>query len=351
MMKRSITHWTAGGGKASALDKEHYHVLTQDDGSYVHGTEEIEDNMVTSDGDYAAHTLNLNTGSMGMALCGMREATESPYFSGPSPINEHQFERHCAMVAEKHLQYGIPINENTCLTHAEVQPRLGIKQRGKWDLTRLPFKPELRGAFPVGDYLRERVKFYASEITGQPIPLHLPILKMGSRGQLVLDWQVQLRDLGYAVGHTDKHFGARTRDATMAFQADQGLTPDGVVGDGSRAAMLKAKARPLREVTEADLEARGSSTIKNAKKAEGLLSGAETMTAGGLSVTAVLETARSIGAAEGALDTVQRLFVQYWPILLIGGLIILVTRYGKQIMREIRKARVVDAQTGRNLSR
>ena len=170
MMKRSITHWTAGGGRASSLDREHYHVLTEMDGTYVLGTEEIEDNMVTSDGDYAAHTLNLNTGSMGLAMCGMRGAVENPFLAGPSPINEVQFERHCAMVAEKHLEYGVAINEETCLTHAEVQPRLGVKQRGKWDLTRLPFKPELRGAFAVGDYMRERVRFYATEITGETAP-------------------------------------------------------------------------------------------------------------------------------------------------------------------------------------
>jgi len=94
---RSITHWTAGAGRASAVDKEHYHRITERDGTIVHGTEEIEDNIVTSDGDYAAHTRNLNTRSAGFAMAGMRGAQEIPFYAGDSPINRHQFEAHCKM--------------------------------------------------------------------------------------------------------------------------------------------------------------------------------------------------------------------------------------------------------------
>ena len=33
-----------------------------------------------------------------------------------------------------------------------------INQAGKWDITRLPFPPQISGALAVGDYMRGRVK-------------------------------------------------------------------------------------------------------------------------------------------------------------------------------------------------
>lgn len=351
-MKRSITHWTAGGGRASSVDLEHYHYLTEFDGNYVKGHEDIKDNMVTSDGDYAAHTLHLNTGSMGLAMCGMRGAKENPFDAGPSPLNEVQFESHCNLVASKHIEYGVPINEKTCLTHAEVEPRLGVKQRGKWDLTRLPFKPGLRGAFEVGDYFRARVKYHASRMNGAAtLEVDLPTLRVGSRGKFVTDLQTQLRDLGYALGHTEGVYGDRTRDAVMAFQADNDLTSDGIMGPNSWVALDKAEPRTLRNVTEKDLEVRGSKTIQKSKKVEKAMTSAETTVAGGLTVGGAIELAKSAKQAEGALEMGQRLLVQYWPILLACAAVFVIARYGKKILREIREARVADAQTGRNLSR
>jgi len=82
-MERSISHWTGGGGRASAVDLRSYHFLTEFDGNYVKGHEDIVDNVVTSDGDYAAHTLHLNTGSMGLGMCGMHGAIEAPFDAGP----------------------------------------------------------------------------------------------------------------------------------------------------------------------------------------------------------------------------------------------------------------------------
>lgn len=351
-MKRSITHWTAGGGRASALDKEHYHYLTEVDGTHVKGTEEITDNIVTSDGDYAAHTLNLNTGSMGLAMCGMRDATESPFHAGPSPITEKQFEAHCALIAAKHIEYGVPITPETCLTHAEVEPRLGVKQRGKWDLTRLPFKPHLRGAFAVGDYMRERVKFWSGQITGLPeIEVDRPTLRSGSRGEFVRDLQVQLRDLGYSVGHVDGVFGTRTRNAVMAFQADHELGVDGVAGKRTWSALERATPLPERPVTEEALEERGSRTITRAKRAEKAMTAAETTLAGGLSFGGAVEIARAAGSAEDALEIGQRLLSDYWLILLVCAAVFVMARYGKRILREIRGFRVEDARSGRNLSR
>ena len=98
----------------------HYHRVVEYDGVVVNGKEAPEDNIVVSDGDYAAHVLNLNTGSIGVAMCGMRGAVEVPFSAGPSPLNEKQFEAACRLIAQLAIEYGITITRTTVLTHAEV---------------------------------------------------------------------------------------------------------------------------------------------------------------------------------------------------------------------------------------
>ena len=48
-MKRVICHWTAGQSCASALDREHYHILVEADGGLVRGTHSIEDNLLITE--------------------------------------------------------------------------------------------------------------------------------------------------------------------------------------------------------------------------------------------------------------------------------------------------------------
>jgi peptidoglycan hydrolase-like protein with peptidoglycan-binding domain len=57
-----------------------------------------------------------------------------------------------------------------------------------------------------------------------------PVLKKGSTGQAVRDFQQGLKDLGYDPGAVDGKFGAKTEAAVKAFQGDRGITADGVVG-------------------------------------------------------------------------------------------------------------------------
>jgi len=66
-----------------------------------------------------------------------------------------------------------------------------------------------------------------------------PLLKKGSKGPEVLDLQKRLNELGAAVIE-DGDFGSLTKDAVIAFQRDYSLTPDGVVGDDTRAALASA---------------------------------------------------------------------------------------------------------------
>ncbi|GAA4525482.1 hypothetical protein GCM10023174_10140 [Chelativorans composti] len=158
-MKRIIAHWTAGGYVASSLDKEHYHFLVEGDGTVVRGLHPISANIPPlREGRYAAHTRSANSYSIGVSACGMAGATENPFNPGRYPISERQFGKLAELIATLAKRYGIPVTDKTILTHAEVQPNLGIKQLGKWDYTRLVFKPELKGYREVGDYLRHLVK-------------------------------------------------------------------------------------------------------------------------------------------------------------------------------------------------
>lgn len=160
-MKRVILHWTAGSYTASNLDKEHYHFLVEGDLDVVRGKHPVTANNFVSgknsDG-YAAHTRNCNTGSVGVSMCAMAKAEEAPFNAGLFPLTEAQWQRAAEVVASLCKRYGIAVTDKTVLTHAEVQPNLGITQAGKWDITRLPWNSKVKGAKACGDDFRARVK-------------------------------------------------------------------------------------------------------------------------------------------------------------------------------------------------
>ena len=160
MFKGIVLHWTAGGPRCSEIDKEHYHWIVQQDGRIVAGDHAPEDNLNTADGDYAAHTLGANTGRIGVSMCGMMGAVESPFSAGSAPLVEGQVEAFCGLVADLCRRYQIPVTPQTVLTHAEVQPTLGIKQRGKWDICWLPGMTAPADPIAAGNILRAKVLHY-----------------------------------------------------------------------------------------------------------------------------------------------------------------------------------------------
>ena len=64
-------------------DHEHYHVVVGGTGELDRGDHPISDNSNTSDNDYAAHTKNCNTQSIGISAACMAGAIESPF----SPVH------------------------------------------------------------------------------------------------------------------------------------------------------------------------------------------------------------------------------------------------------------------------
>ncbi|WP_330166570.1 peptidoglycan recognition protein family protein [Rhizobium sp. GN54] len=108
--------------------------------------------------EYAAHTLNANSGSIGVSLCCMAGASESPFSAGRAPMTRAQWDAMTSVVADLCRRYGIAVTDRTVLSHAEVQPNLGIAQRGKWDFSRLAFDPSVVGAKACGDKMRAEVR-------------------------------------------------------------------------------------------------------------------------------------------------------------------------------------------------
>lgn len=156
-INKIVLHWTAGGHTPSNLDKEHYHFIVAGDGTVVPGKWPVEANRKPVKGKYAAHTLNCNTGSIGVAVAAMAGAQERPFDAGRAPITPAQLKALAALCRDLATKYRIPVTRETILSHAEVQPTLGIRQRGKWDIAWLPGMKAPGDPVAVGDKLRAMI--------------------------------------------------------------------------------------------------------------------------------------------------------------------------------------------------
>lgn len=174
-MDRIIVHWTAGANKPNGLDLQHYHKIIDGDGVVHDGKHPISANKgKLVSGAYAAHTLNCNTGSIGVALAAMAGAQESPFSKGTHPITRAQETSLTKLLVELSDKYSIPVTRETVLTHAEVQPTLGIKQKGKWDITWLPGMAKPGDPLVVGDEIRQRVRDLRNATTFREIAADRP---------------------------------------------------------------------------------------------------------------------------------------------------------------------------------
>lgn len=94
-------------------------------------------------------------------------------------------------------------------------------------------------------------------------------LEFGDRGPLVTALQNALADLGYQVGDIDGIFGRMTRDALLAFQADNEISITGMYDAATMAAMEKSQPRPIdakrMRASEEDVIAGGSETLKRSR--------------------------------------------------------------------------------------
>jgi uncharacterized protein (TIGR02594 family) len=170
-----------------------------------------------------------------------------------------------------------------------------------------------------------------------------PVLRSGNRGAFVLDLQDQLVRLGYTLGQKDGVFGARTLAAVIAFQSENGLTADGIVGDRTWAALERADHRKPRPVEMQDLLAK-SRTVAEAEKGKQAAAVGGTVASAGVAVAQVQELAEVARQAEGIASMISGVAPSVLVIMLIAGAAWLAYRH----FNRIEEIRLDDARTGAN---
>lgn len=162
-MKRIILHWTAGNNYPSSTDLERYHYLVDNLGVTHNGKFKPEANLNCKDGKYAQHCGGGNTGSIGIALCGMKDFKHKNNM-GVSPISKIQFEHAMKLVAKICIKYNITIAPDTVMTHYEFgKSHPKSSSYGKIDVTFVPPYPWIEKD-EVGKFIRSKIKWYQSQL-------------------------------------------------------------------------------------------------------------------------------------------------------------------------------------------
>jgi putative chitinase len=195
------------------------------------------------------------------------------------------------------------------------------------------------------------------------------MLRYGDSGWQVRALQEKLAALGYSVGKTDGKFGASTRAAVLAFQADSDIETDGAVGPKTRDALTDAAPRPVGEeraaTTAEDLRAAGSRTIAASDSLRGV-GKAGTISGGVVAIAtgAVQSGALSVDSVQAKVDQVKRAYT-LWdsirdvaapllhnPVVLVAAAVVVAICVVVYVhARQVADARVDDARTGANMSR
>ena len=105
------------------------------DGNIFEGKFKPENNLRCVKGHYAAHTGGGNTGSIGIAMCGMY-GFKNKNCQGAYPITAKQFEAAMEYCAKLAIKYRIPIAPETVMTHYEFgKKHPETTSAGKIDIT------------------------------------------------------------------------------------------------------------------------------------------------------------------------------------------------------------------------
>ncbi len=160
-MKRIIIHWTGGTYEPNNQEWEHYHYLVNGNGLAFKGKYTPEDNLCCTDDKYAAHTGGGNTGSIGVAMCGMANYNSKKGINSTKyPLTKIQCEHTFKLVAELAKKYNIPVTRTTIMTHYEFgRANPNTSSAGKIDIVCLP--EYLISSAKIGDFIRSKVRWYS----------------------------------------------------------------------------------------------------------------------------------------------------------------------------------------------
>jgi len=156
-----VWHWTAGAKGFIDMEREAYNFLHSRTGDTIQGEATVAEQVMYDwrRGIGASHTKSMNTGWIGQsvdAMAGSKQA--NPMVWGSNPITWEGIDAMLEQTAELVEEYDIPVSKWTTLTHAEVEPTLGVKQRWKWDYTVLPGDTNgFQDPVTIGNKLRERL--------------------------------------------------------------------------------------------------------------------------------------------------------------------------------------------------
>jgi len=159
-------HWSAHDYR-SVFPAYHFCVALDDDGDVIavqtHDVRENMRNVYESPGEpYAEHTRKRNSHALGISVMGMHDSKPDDF--GEYPLTEPLIDGLCRVGAVLAAKYGVPVDPDHIMTHAEAGVRdgyFGTEPTQRWDIARLKPDPrplEPQDAIETGNELRARIR-------------------------------------------------------------------------------------------------------------------------------------------------------------------------------------------------
>lgn len=160
-LHRVIWHWTASTYDVTHSDLTHYNMVFDYQGNAYEGAArpEHQANYNWKRKIGVSHTRNSNTGCVGLSVSAMHGASGWPKLDwGSYPLTWDGIDAMLEYTAELCEEFDIPVSPWSTLSHAEVEPTLGIPQKSKWDFMVLPGSTAPEDPVKIGNELRHRLK-------------------------------------------------------------------------------------------------------------------------------------------------------------------------------------------------
>lgn len=165
-IERIYTHWSAHDYE-SVFPAYHFCVATQPSGEIVVvNTHDVRENMRNvydnPDEPYAAHTRGRNSFALGISIMAMEGSRPDDF--GQYPLTEALIDALCAVGAKLAKFYGVPIDADHIMSHAEAALHdgyFGTLPEERWDIARLSAEPRPlvpQDGIDVGEELRRRMR-------------------------------------------------------------------------------------------------------------------------------------------------------------------------------------------------